>query len=102
MFDIGSRVVYLRKLHNISANKLSLDLKVDPSTVNKIEKGTARPSIDLLFNICDYFGVTPSEFFATGQAQEPPPEVRRICDKVQKLPPDKLKVLESVLDTWVD
>ena len=102
MFDIGSRIVNLRKLHNISANKLSKELNVDPSTINKIEKGTAKPSIDLLFNICSYFEINLSEFFADGQAPELPPEVRRVCGKIQQLPPERLKILESVLDTWAD
>ena len=103
MFDIGNRVIYLRNLHNISANKLAKELKVDPSTINKIEKGTAKPSIDLLFNICRYFGITLSEFFADTQEQKSlPPEVRRVCDKVAKLPPEKLKILKSVLDTWIE
>jgi len=103
MFDIGSRIIYLRKLHNISANKLSKELKVDPSTINKIEKGTAKPSVDLLFKICEYFDITLAEFFADTQEQESlPPEVRRVCGKVQKLSPDKIKVLESVLDTWIE
>jgi len=102
MFDIGSRIVNLRKLHNISANKLSKELNVDPSTINKIEKGTAKPSIDLLFNICNYFEINLSEFFADDQAPELPLEVRRVCGKIQQLPPERLKILESVLDTWAD
>jgi transcriptional regulator with XRE-family HTH domain len=105
MFDIGSRIIYLRKLHNISANKLAKELSIDPSTINKIEKGTAKPSMDLLFNLCSYFKLSPAEFFVN--IQEPkqeflPPEARRVINKVKGLPPDKLKVLEAVLDTWVD
>lgn len=30
------------------------------------------------------------------------PEISRIVAKLIKLPPDKLKILESVLDSWVD
>lgn len=101
MFDIGNRIIYLRKIHNISANKLSKELNVDPSTINKIEKGSANPSLDLLFNICNYFGISPSGFFAQDDREELlPPEVQQVIDKVRKLPPDKIKVLNAVLDTW--
>ena len=104
MFDIGNRIICLRKLHNISANKLAKELKVDPSTINKIEKGTAKPSMDLLFNLCSYFNLSPADFFADPQESEQellPPEARRVMEKVKGLPPDKLKILESVLDSWV-
>ncbi len=103
MFNIGNRVISLRKLHNISANRLSKDLNVDPSTINKIEKGTAKPSMDLLFNICNYFDVSLSEFFAETNEQEPlPEEIQQIIDKAKKLTPDKLKILNDVLNTWVE
>lgn len=55
MIDIGKKLIHIRKNNNISANKLALSIGVDPSTINKIEKGTAKPSIDLLINICDFF-----------------------------------------------
>lgn len=35
MINIGKRLIELRKLNNISANKLSITIGVDPSTINK-------------------------------------------------------------------
>ncbi|KFL44570.1 hypothetical protein CH76_01825 [Lysinibacillus sp. BF-4] len=68
MFNIGNRISLLREANNLSANKLSKELQVDPSTINKIEKGTAKPSLELLFKICSYFDMSLSEFFDTSEA----------------------------------
>ena len=96
MFNIGNRVISLRHLHNISANKLSKDLGVDPSTINKIEKGTAKPSMDLLFNICNYFDISLSEFFA----EEKPfllPEQQRLLKATENLSPKQIEILMQLI-----
>lgn len=103
MFDIGSRIIYLRKLHNLSANKLAKELKIDPSTINKVEKGTAKPSIDLLFNICGYFGITLSEFFSDTQEQEPlPPDIRRLLGLAHRLTPRQREILLAAAEEWAE
>jgi len=73
MFDIGSRIVNLRKLHNISANKLSKELNVDPSTINKIEKGIRNPSEKVLFLLAD---VLVAENLFTVAGRLIPPEMK--------------------------
>lgn len=102
MIDIGLRMKEIRDLYNLSANRLSQILEVDPSTISKIETGKALPSIQLLIKFCDNFDITLGKFFADTHTTDLPLEVRRVIERVKKLPTDKLKVLESVLDTWVD
>ncbi|MBM7854975.1 transcriptional regulator with XRE-family HTH domain [Desulfohalotomaculum tongense] len=103
MIDIGVRIKELRKQRNISAKQLAITLGVSQSFISGIENGTKKCSIENLYKICNALGITLSEFFADTQEAKPlPPEVRQVIDKVKKLPPQKLKVLNDVLDTWAD
>ncbi|ANB56253.1 helix-turn-helix family protein [Anoxybacillus sp. B7M1] len=101
MFDIGSRIIALRNLHNISANKLSKELNVDPSTINKIEKGTAKPSIDLLFKICSYFNITLAEFFDT-QTSDLPPDLLQLIETAKKLTPKERQKITELIQTFLE
>ncbi len=47
----------------LSSRKLSQDLNQCESYINKIETGRALPSMEMFFKICNYFDVTPAEFF---------------------------------------
>lgn len=99
--EIGNRIRELRQKVGLSGRALAIKVGLDPSQINKIEHNINKPSLDALEKICTALGITLSEFFSDTQEQEPlPPEVRQICEKVKRLPPDKLKVLNAVLDTW--
>lgn len=101
MFDIGKRLVSLREMRNISANKLSKEINVDPSTINKIEKGTAKPSIDLLFKVCNYFGISLSEFF-DDRTSELPLDLLQLIETAKKLKPEERKHLNQFLQSILD
>lgn len=60
---IIQRIVTLRQQKGVSARDMSLSLGQNPNYINKIEKGQARPSLDGLQYICDYFRLTYFEFF---------------------------------------
>lgn len=57
------RIVQLRIQKGVSAHEMSLDLGQNGSYINRIENKKALPSLTALFNICEYFGITPQEFF---------------------------------------
>ena len=42
---------------------MSLALGQNASYINRIESGKALPSLSLFFYICDYFQITPKDFF---------------------------------------
>lgn len=48
----------------ISSRKLSQELNKCESYINKIETGQTLPSLEKLFEICEYFDITPAEFFS--------------------------------------
>lgn len=63
-----NRLIQLRQEKNISTRDMSLSLGQSESYINRIENGKMLPSMTVFFYICDYFGITPREFFDTENA----------------------------------
>lgn len=59
------RLTQLRIQKGISARDMSLSLGQSESYINKIENGKAFPSMQVFFYICEYFNITPKDFFDT-------------------------------------
>lgn len=57
------RLAQLRIQKGVSARDMSLSLGQSESYINKIESGKAFPSMQVFFYICDYFDITPKDFF---------------------------------------
>ena len=63
-----NRIAQLRMQKNVSARDMSLTLGQNNSYINQIENKKALPSLQGLFYICEYFGITPQQFFDDGSA----------------------------------
>ena len=61
--DIALRLARLREKKGVSARDMSLSIGQNPGYINNIETGKSKPSLEGIFFICEYLGVTPSEFF---------------------------------------
>lgn len=59
----SKRIVELRIQKGVSARDMSLSLGQSESYINKIENKRTLPSMQVFFYICEYFGITPAEFF---------------------------------------
>ena len=60
---LRERITELRLQKNVSEHRMSLDLGRSGSYIRGITNGTALPSLRELFNIINYFELTPAEFF---------------------------------------
>lgn len=60
---IRDRISELRIQKNISERSMSIDLGHSPSYIHSIVSGKALPSMTEFLYICEYFGITPKEFF---------------------------------------
>lgn len=56
-------IAKLRTQEDISARELSITLGQSEGYINTIENGKSLPSLSMLLNICEYFQITPQEFF---------------------------------------
>ncbi len=59
----ADRLAQLRIAKGVSARDMSLSIGQNPGYINNIESGKAMPSMSVFFFICEYLGITPSEFF---------------------------------------
>ncbi|MGN0525824.1 MAG: helix-turn-helix domain-containing protein [Acutalibacteraceae bacterium] len=64
---IRQRITQLRMQKNVSEYKMSMDLGHSKGYIQSITSGRALPSMSEFLTICDYFGITPLEFFDTNE-----------------------------------
>lgn len=60
---VRNRITQLRLLKDVSEYQMSYDLGHSKSYINNITAGKVMPSMTEFFYICEYFGITPAEFF---------------------------------------
>lgn len=93
----SERLAQLRMERNISARDMSLSLGQSASYINKIENRRAMPSMAGFFYICDFFGITPQEFFDPETTS--PSKTSELVQQIGKLPFEKAQhVLQLVKD----
>lgn len=61
---IRKRITELRIQKNVSEYRMSMDLGHSKSYIQSISSGRSLPSMAEFLAICDYFGITPIEFFS--------------------------------------
>lgn len=77
------RLTELRQQKGVSARDMSLSLGQSESYINKIENHRALPSMTGFFYICDYFEITPEDFF--GYGTEAPMLSNELTEEIRKL-----------------
>lgn len=97
MFDdeFQKRLRDLRLHKKISARDMSLSIGQNQNYINRIENGTNMPSMSAFLSICDYLGITPSEFFDTHNAQ--PERLREAIKNLQKLDNERFNNITAVI-----
>ena len=62
---VRDRITQLRLQKGVSEYKMSYDLGHSRGYINNISSGKTLPSMTEFLAICDYFSITPIEFFDT-------------------------------------
>lgn len=88
---IRNRITELRLKKNVSEYQMSLDLGQNRSYVQAISSGRSLPSMAQFLNICDYFEITPLQFFDSEAVN--PQLLRRAMDGMRKLKDDDIMML---------
>ena len=89
------RLTALREQKGVSAREMSSGLGQNSAYINKIENRKSLPSLEGFFYICDYFKITPKEFFDNGINY--PMEMEEILKDLQALTPEQLANISSVI-----
>lgn len=90
-----SRITQLRMQRNVSARDMSLSLGQNSSYINQIENRKSLPSLQGLFCICEYFGITPRQFFDEGDAY--PAQLADLTEALKKLDAATLAHLSAIV-----
>ena len=90
---IRDRITQLRIQKGVSEYKMSYDLGHSRSYIYNISSGKSLPPMAEFLEICDYLGVTPSEFF--NDNFENPILVQSAVEEIRKLDDDDLLLVIS-------
>lgn len=89
------RLTELRLQKGVSARDMSLSLGQSESYINKIENQRTLPSISGLIYICEYFDITPQEFFDYNNTN--PKTTKEITKLFQKLNPKQQEYILALV-----
>ena len=84
------RITELRMKRNVSEYQMSLELGQNKNYIQGISSGKALPSMTQFFNICDYFCITPEQFFSD---HDRPELIDAISEGIQELSDADLELL---------
>ncbi len=89
------RLVELRMKKGVSARDMSLSIGQCVNYINSIESGKSLPSLNGLFYICEYFGITPAEFFDINTHN--PVKLQELVKSASGLNSEQLEHLISII-----
>ena len=89
--DFIRRLTALRENKNVSARDMSLSLGQGVNYITQIENAKSYPSMAMFFVICDYFGITPKEFFDLDSTD--PTKATTLLEIAKSLPGEQLDTL---------
>lgn len=92
---IRNRITELRLKKGISEYQLSLELGQNRGYIQAISSGRALPSMKQFLNICEYFEITPLQFFDA--TENTPQLVRKALDGIRTLSDDDLIILLGLI-----
>jgi len=97
--DFAIRLSRLREKKGVSARDMSLSIGQNPGYINGIETGKFKPSLDGILFICDYLGVTPSEFFDTKTPN--PSKLDSLIEDMRKLNDQQLEIISNLVKDMI-
>ncbi len=97
--DYVRRLAQLRIKKGVSARDMSLSLGQNQGYINNIENGKSSPSLAGMFYICDYFGLTPSEFFDVGSND--PAKLQAITKDLKHLDDRQLDTIAALIKEMI-
>lgn len=93
--DFSLRLAQLREKKGVSARDMSLSMGQNPGYINNIESGKSMPSLTGIFYICDYLGITPSEFF--DMEDQNPTKLNEIIVNLKRLDDRQLDTISMLI-----
>ncbi len=93
---VRERITSLRMKKGVSEYQMSYDLGHSRGYINNISSGKSLPSVAELFAICEYFGITPAEFFS--ENVEDPKLSRELITQMSQLSSFDQQLIRSFVE----
>lgn len=93
---IANRITELRLKKNVSEYQMSLDLGRNKSYIQSLSSGRNNPTMENFPEICEYFEITPAQFFDPDITN--PPLHTKASDLIKQLDDDDLLALIPLLN----
>ena len=93
--DFSLRLAQLREKKGVSARDMSLSIGQNPGYINNIESGKSMPSLSGIFYICEYLGITPSEFFDIDSKN--PTRLNDVIKDLKRLSDKQLETIAALI-----
>ena len=92
---VRERITQLRLKKGVSEYQMSYDLGHSRGYVYNISSGKALPPLKEFFAICDYFNITPQQFFEN--ELENPAELAEIITMLKELDQNDLMLITELI-----
>ena len=96
--QFAKRLAELRTQKGVSARDMSLSIGQNPGYIRTIESGTAFPTMSNFFYICEYFNITPQEFF--NFEENPSNGMNSLIDYLKQFDAEQINALTAVFTVW--
>ncbi len=96
---VRNRITQLRMNKGVSEYKMSYALGHSRSYINNISSGKSLPPMSEFIAICEYFGITPKEFFDDGAKY--PELIAKAVEGLKKLDDSDLLMVLGFIDRLV-
>jgi len=93
---IRNRITQLRLAKGVSEYQMSYDLGHSRGYVYNISSGKALPPLKEFLTICDYFDITPQQFF--DDTTQHPDLVQQALDGIKQLEKEDLLLLLNLIE----
>ena len=93
---VRDRITQLRLQKGVSEYQMSYDLGHSRSYVYNISSGKALPPLKEFFAICDYFEITPQQFFDDGSQN--PELIQKALDGMKQLSESDMLLLLNMIN----
>lgn len=97
---VRERITSLRLKKGVSEYQMSYDLGHSRGYVYNISSGKALPPLKEFFAICDYFGLTPAQFFDEGTQN--PELIQKAVSGMKQLSESDLLMLLGLINRLLD
>lgn len=94
------RITELRTQKGVSARDMSLSLGQSESYINKIENKRTLPSMAGFIYICEFFDITPQEFFNVDSPS--PQKTKEVIQELEKLTASQLDHIMLIIHDIVE